>query len=74
MENGDSCESSFPGKADKDRLSLSEGCRKPVGYTGWFIEGADLIISAYTYIASMSTDLFMCPAPPSNRWWERVGG
>ena len=50
---------------------LPESCRKPVVYMGWFIGGADLILSTYAYIESMSTDMSMSPAPPSNRWWER---
>ena len=33
----------------------------------------ELILSAYAYIESMSTDISMSPAPPSNRWWERLG-
>ena len=41
---------------------------------GWFIGGANLISLAYAYIVSMSKDMFIFLAPPSNRWWEQVGG
>jgi len=74
MENGDSSESAFLGKANADSFRLPEGCWMPVGYMGWFIGGADLILLVYAHSVSMSTDMLMSPAPPSNRWWGRLGG
>ena len=47
---------------------LPDGCRMLEDYPGWFIGGADLILSIYGQIKSMSTDMFIHSAPPSNRW------
>ena len=41
----------------------------PLGYTGWFIGGTDLISLAYAYIVSMSKDMFMPLLP-----LQTVGG
>ena len=59
-------------------VGKENGCLK---VAGWLTDkwvglrgGADLILPVYAHSVSMSTDMFMSPAPPSNRWWERFGG